>query len=630
MKSKSLLNKIDTILAAGLLTASIIVAPSAQAANWNGTTGNWSSDGATGWNGTGVPNAVGAVANHAVASNSNTTQDVALGVTVGTISLTNNSNNQWTHTLTNGITLNQDNAGSGSATISNTNTFAGISNFLQFQSGNLTLADNLLISNTGASTRTMTNGGAINFTSTSVIAGSGNLTIDNVLNDLAGVGCIRFSGGTNTFTGNVNVRSGGTTFSVSSSFGGVATNVITLGASGSGSASLLASAGVTVVNDWVAAAGSGGTLTLGSIGTAGLSYNGTGTLNGDLTLLTGSSAANRMKMNGVISGTGNITMSGTGVADMTNANTYSGSTTVSSGILRLNNALALQNSALNTTASVTGDATSGLQNTALTTLTLGGLTGNKNLADVFTTLTATGGYSGVTALTLNPGTGVTHTYSAAIANGAANMTLTKTGNGTQILDGTNTYTGSTTVSAGTLLINGSTASGSAVSVMGGSAASAVLGGTGTIGGSISFTTATGGILAVGGAGAVGTLTTGAVSATLASNISMELNAAGTSSDLLKSSGLTATNFTLNLTNLGGTFSNGQSFQLFQNQAGGAPVFSGTTFAVIVKPTLTGGLTWDESSLYTSGTLSVVPEPSTWALLAFSLTTVMVLRRRRRS
>jgi hypothetical protein len=29
-------------------------------------------------------------------------------------------------------------------------------------------------------------------------------------------------------------------------------------------------------------------------------------------------------------------------------------------------------------------------------------------------------------------------------------------------------------------------------------------------------------------------------------------------------------------------------------------------------------------------LNVVPEPATWALLAFSLTTVMVLRRRRQS
>lgn len=76
---------------------------------------------------------------------------------------------------------------------------------------------------------------------------------------------------------------------------------------------------------------------------------------------------------------------------------------------------------------------------AVTTVTLGGLTGNKNLASVFTT--STGGYSGVIALTLNPGVGVTHSYAGDIADGASGMTLTKTGDGTQIFSGTNTYTG---------------------------------------------------------------------------------------------------------------------------------------------------------------------------------------------
>ena len=36
--------------------------------------------------------------------------------------------------------------------------------------------------------------------------------------------------------------------------------------------------------------------------------------------------------------------------------------------------------------------------------------------------TTSGGYGSVTALTLNPGSGISNTYSGAIANGAANMT----------------------------------------------------------------------------------------------------------------------------------------------------------------------------------------------------------------
>jgi autotransporter-associated beta strand protein len=149
-----------------------------------------------------------------------------------------------------------------------------------------------------------------------------------------------------------------------------------------------------------------------------------------------------------------LTKTGTGTWTLSGENTYSGKTTVSGGTLTLGNALALQNSALDTTASVTGTATAGLK-TTVTTLTLGGLNGNKNLANLFTT--DSGGYTTVTALTLNPGNGVTNTYSGIIADGAAGMTLTKSGVGTQVLTGANSYTGVTTVSAGTLATSGATA-----------------------------------------------------------------------------------------------------------------------------------------------------------------------------
>ena len=136
--------------------------------------------------------------------------------------------------------------------------------------------------------------------------------------------------------------------------------------------------------------------------------------------------------------------------------THTGKTVVEAGILSVGNTNSLQNSAFDTTNSITGDATNGLQ-TTVTALTLGGLTGNKNLASVFET--TAGGFSGVTALTLNPVTGASHSYSGGIADGAAGMTLTKNGAGTQTLSGTNTYTGATTVSAGTLaLVGGSQSS----------------------------------------------------------------------------------------------------------------------------------------------------------------------------
>ena len=138
-----------------------------------------------------------------------------------------------------------------------------------------------------------------------------------------------------------------------------------------------------------------------------------------------------------------LTKLGAGTLVLDKANTFSGTTTVSEGTLSLTNALALQNSALVTT---TGTSTMG----AFSALTLGGLSGSRDLGSA----NVLNGYTGnVSALTLNPQTGVSVTYSGVISNGTGAMTLTKTGAGTQILSGTNTYTGETTISAGTLQLN---------------------------------------------------------------------------------------------------------------------------------------------------------------------------------
>ncbi|MCX6995726.1 MAG: autotransporter-associated beta strand repeat-containing protein, partial [Kiritimatiellaeota bacterium] len=159
---------------------------------------------------------------------------------------------------------------------------------------------------------------------------------------------------------------------------------------------------------------------------------------------------------GLFQGTGgSIILTGAGTLKLGQANTYTGATTVSGGLLTLGNASALQYSALDTLNSSAGTATDGLK-TTVTTLTLGGLTGDKDLASVFTT--TSGGYGSVTALTLNPQSG-NASYSGAIANGAAGMKLTKSGAGTQILSGTNTYTGVTAINAGTLQLGAGGTSG---------------------------------------------------------------------------------------------------------------------------------------------------------------------------
>ena len=200
--------------------------------------------------------------------------------------------------------------------------------------------------------------------------------------------------------------------------------------------------------------GTGGLLSLGQYGidasqTAyGLTLNAPVFLNGDQAWNSGSTS---LTAGGSINGGGGLTKCGSGVLTLAGANTYSGDSAVNAGILVLSNSLALQNSPLDTDTSCLGSSTQGIT-LAVTSLKLGGLSGTKDLGTLFTT---GGGYSGVTALTLNPGNGISSVYSGSISNGAAGMMLFKTGTGAQTLSGTNWYTGATIVSAGTLTMGGS-------------------------------------------------------------------------------------------------------------------------------------------------------------------------------
>ena len=191
----------------------------------------------------------------------------------------------------------------------------------------------------------------------------------------------------------------------------------------------------------------------------------------------GTSYTTRAQITGALAltkgGPGTFTLGGTltgGAA--VDGNTFTGATTVTGGILALGETLSIKNSPFDTTNSIAGDATNGLR-TTVTSLTLGGLTGSNSFASRFTT--SAGGYDGLTDLTLNPGSGTTRDYSGGIADGAPGMNLIKTGAGTQILSGINTYTGTTTVSDGLLLAT------SAAALPGYNAAGEVIFNGGTIG-----------------------------------------------------------------------------------------------------------------------------------------------------
>lgn len=173
---------------------------------------------------------------------------------------------------------------------------------------------------------------------------------------------------------------------------------------------------------------------------------------GDSVTLTINNPSNH-SFSGNINGTGlGLSKSGIGIQTLSGSNSYTGPTSISEGILSLSHSLAMQNSALNTLDCIAGDSSNGLR-TTVSALTMGGLIGDKNLASVFTA--SSGGYAALNSLTLNPGTGLIVEFSGTISDGTPGMTLTKTGGGTQILSGSNTYSGTTMIAAGTLAMGAS-------------------------------------------------------------------------------------------------------------------------------------------------------------------------------
>jgi autotransporter-associated beta strand protein len=180
------------------------------------------------------------------------------------------------------------------------------------------------------------------------------------------------------------------------------------------------------------------------------------------------------------------------------------------------------------------------------------------------------------------------------ASGTAAVALTKDGINTWKLSGANTYTGMTTVSNGTLLVDGSLAG--AATVQGGT-----LGGHGTISGAVAVKA---GATLAPGDNAIGTLT---INNTLALNSTsqtlMEINPAAGANDAVV--GLTSVTYggALAVNNLGGAVTNGSHFTLFS-----ASSSSGNFSSVSVSPS--GGLAWnfDPASgvLSASSTLAINP------------------------
>jgi autotransporter-associated beta strand protein len=239
-------------------------------------------------------------------------------------------------------------------------------------------------------------------------------------------------------------------------------------------------------------------------------------------------------------------------------NTYTGTTSINNGIIQITT-----NNALPTTTSLNlGQAASA----NVGTFDMNGH--NQSVSDL-TTTAGTG--SAVNTVTSTTGAcTLTVTGSGADVYGTSTVgnqgiisgpvSLVMNGSGSLTLGNTNTYTGTTTVTAGSLFVNGATASSSAVSV----ASAATFGGSGTAAGTVSLS----GTVAPGSAPAtVGALNTGAFTFNANSTYKFEVSnagaAAGTGYDEIISSGAitcSASPINIDITSLAGiTFSSSTSY-----------------------------------------------------------------------
>ena len=323
--------------------------------------------------------------------------------------------------------------------------------------------DSIAFLNSG---NTLSGGTAINFgTQNSILVASGKTAaISTVITGSGGLtkydaGTLTLSGN-NTYTGTITVNAGtlrltGTPTSNALKY------VINNGTISVADRLNLSPLPASYTADWV-------TINGGTFSTAIASGNGYSTNRGFTIGASGGTIdipntdnSNVVPIQSVIAGTGALTKTGVGTLNLSGVNTYSGNTTVSAGTLQLGAANVIPDGSGKGDVSLTGTLDLNTYSEGINGLSGAG--------------TVTSGASGAVTLTIG-NNDATSTFSGVIQNGSGTVSITKAGNGTLTLSGANTYTGTTTVSAGTLLITNTTGSG-AVSVSDG----ATLGGTGKIG-----------------------------------------------------------------------------------------------------------------------------------------------------
>ena len=251
---------------------------------------------------------------------------------------------------------------------------------------------------------TLTAGSTADTTFSGIISGDGGLT-------KVGAGTLTLSG-VNTYTGATTISSG----------------TLQMGAAGAVPTSALE-------------VQSGSTFDLNNFNQTVTDLSGSGSVTlGNATLTAGSTADTTFS--GVISGDGGLTKAGAGTLTLSGANTYTGTTTVADGILKLGVVNALIAGALEVQSAGTFD-----------------------LNDFDHTVTDLNGAGSVAlgSATLTTSSTTDTTFSGVISGDGG---LTKAGTGTLTLSGVNTYSGGTTLSVGTLALESGSSVGAGTIALG--------------------------------------------------------------------------------------------------------------------------------------------------------------------
>ena len=317
-----------------------------------------------------------------------------------------------------------------------------------------------------------------------------------------------------------------------------------------------------------------------------------------------------LAMSGVIAGTGSLTKTGTGTLTLTGNNTYAGATTISAGILQLGNG--------GTTGAITGDIVNNATlavNRSDTLVLAGTISGSGTLQQNgtgTTVLTAANTYSGGT--TINAGTlqlgngGTSDAIAGAIANNGTlafnrsdvatfDNAISGSGGVRQIGSGTTVLAGASTYTGSTTVESGRLAvNGSIASIV--SVTGGTLAGTGTVGGIVA---GSGGTVAPGNS--IGTLNvSGSVSFAPGSTYEVEIEPSGTG-DLLHATGTaTLTGGTVSVVKAGGTYAIGSRYTILTADAGVSGTFSSFTQNL---PFLNLALAYDPGNVYLDVTRNAV-------------------------